>query len=175
LWAVAGSLLLAGCQAPVEVETRANPSEFPGSWETYSIGVLPEYLPGVEMDELAAVQRAIMDALTVVLEEHGYRLDRSPEADLVVHVAYTSLPEVDISNTGYSGSRDRNWDLQYPVFELSLTVNAYEEGTLIIDIRRKHDGEWIWTGWVSQFQEGLAFDEGQIELLIREVLSRFVG
>ena len=148
--ALAAALVLAAaCGRSIEIQTMAAPDA--GLSELHSFRMLPGPAPrdgrivsgnDDPMISNSIANRAIRDRITQAMQGRGYTIDET-NPDFGVAFYATAREKLDVGV----------WDYGYPFYPrwprypgVAQTVTQYTEGTVIIDVVRRGDGELLWRG-----------------------------
>ena len=99
---------------------------------------------GYESIESLFIETKVQESANLALEKRGYQLGVEGEPDFYI-TFYTGLKgKLDVNDYGYSYGR---W--QSGLVDWHLTVDAMQEGLLMIDIISAEHNELIWRGWAT--------------------------
>jgi hypothetical protein len=169
------------CTSAPKFNSEFNPEVDFTNFKTFAVVPFPRQIDNVDPGLLLRVTPAAKAAVEGSMEAKGYTLvENVDQADIAVLVHGRSVPKTDISGTGgfypvYAGA----WYSRYPYASLNVntvTVDNYDEGTLIVEIYEQKDGEenQIWVGWTKgRIKKNTANQAARVAEAIRQILHRY--
>ena len=145
---------LSGCQTVPKINTEFDASANFTAAKTFAVLPLPKNIPGVDPGLVLRVGPAAMDAVRASMKEKGYtETADAAKADIAVLVHGKSVPKTDVTDWGFQPTYGRaGWYRGYPygVYGTSnVSVDQYDEGTLIVEVYDVKSKSMIWVGWAS--------------------------
>ena len=152
----------AGYDANDKVDLLAN--------RTYAVLPWPRVVAMVSSfgttDAVAAVTYAAKDAMS----RNGYKEAALGDADVVVNVRGTQIPDNDIAHWGLSYAGSEFWSARYNPKEPIPVVQG--EIIMVVEIFQKTDSKLVWVGW-RQCRPVLAPDSVWYAGTIKSILESF--
>jgi len=148
-------LLWAGCATTPKVETEYDPAANFAAAKTFVVLPLPQKIPGVDPGLLLRVGPAAVNSAAAALYELGYKqVDDVKYADIAVLVHGKKVPKTDVTDWGFTPYvGGYGWYGRYPygagVYGSNITVDQYDEGTLIVEVYDVKSEKQIWVGWMT--------------------------
>ncbi len=154
----AGSLALVGCaiKPPVVNTEFDSQADFIGA-KTFTILPLPNDIPGADPGLALRVSGDVMNTIRTAMTAKGYTeaADKAA-ADIAVLVHGKLVPKTDVTDWGFTPSFGAyGWNRGYRGYYggmytgSNVTVDQYDEGTLIAEVYDVESQSMIWVGWVS--------------------------
>jgi hypothetical protein len=145
---------LAGCQTAPKVQSEFDTSANFTAAKTFAVRPLPKSIPGVDPGLILRVGPAAMDAVRASLKGKGYtEVAEAKKADIAVLVHGKSVPKTEVTAWGFTPTYGRaGWYRGYPYGGYSMgnvSVDQYDEGTLIVEVYDVNSKNMIWVGWVT--------------------------
>jgi hypothetical protein len=143
-----------GCQTAPKVQTEFDATAGFAATKTFSILPLPKNIPGVDPGLILRVGPAATEAVRTSMQAKGYtEAAASKEADLAVLVHGKLVPKTDVTDWGFTPYYGRaGWygGYNYGVYGGSnVTVDQYNQGTLIVEVYDVKASKMIWVGWME--------------------------
>lgn len=149
-------LLFAGCTTSgPKIETELDPTVDFSKAKTFYVLPLPERIPGADPGILLRLGPAALNAVEAGMWELGYQqvMDIN-QADIAVYVHGKAVPKTDITDWGFAPyAGGYGWYGGYPYggyYGSSISVDQYDEGTLIVEVYDVETSKMIWVGWRSR-------------------------
>ncbi len=141
--AIVAALTVLGCSKPIQVSTQVSPTASFTGLTTYAWfeKPAPTATPGVHNE---AVGWRVKDAVDLALEDRGYRRaieGESPDFQVAYFATAWDMVEYSAVNT--------YWGYQVDWYVTGGYVQAYRQGTLVIDIVDPKSNELLWRGSAS--------------------------
>jgi hypothetical protein len=137
--------MLGGCTTATTIGYDANVKVDLFAYKTYAVLPWPRTVMASAsigtLDAMAAVTRATK----ATMNQNGYKEVPVAEADLVLNVRGSSLPENDTAGWGLSYADTQLWTANYnPADQLPVVPGEY---ILVIETFQRSDAKLIWAGW----------------------------
>ena len=170
LLSAAGVLtLLAGCQTPVQTESKPG-ANFAAN-RTFALMALPQTGPASDPGLMLRLAKPTQEATTAALTAKGFQPVAREKADFVVNLRGESLPKVEITDWGYTRTYTRRYG-SVPVHVGDVDVRTSNERTLAIEIFDNKSHELVWTGTMTKESTGKITPE-KLKEAITAVLAKF--
>jgi hypothetical protein len=148
-----GSLVLglAGCTTAPKLSTEFDKDYDFTKAKTFIIRPIPKDIPGVDPGLVLRVGPAATAAARSALNGKGYIEVAEPaKADIAVLLHGKSVPKTDVTDWGFTPYYGGGWYGGYPYGMYggsSVTVDQYDEGTLIVEVYDVKTRKMVWVGW----------------------------
>ncbi len=172
-------LVLVGCATSPRVETEFDETASFAGYKTFAILPLPKTIPGADPGVMLRLGSAIEDAVATSLTAKGYTATTdAKQADIGVYVHGQVVPKTEVTDWGFTPVHTtRGWHGSYPAHVYggsNVTVDQYEEGTLVVEVYEVKSRDMVWVGWAtartSRDKEGQA---ERVRAAITSVLESF--
>ena len=174
LLAVLSLIILSGCESPMKVDSEFDPAADLTAYKTYAVLPLPNSIPGADPGAVLRMKRVVGDALNLALEAKGYTEVALQDADFAVHLTGKVVPKTDVTDWGYASAPSPRWGYRYPYHGGSnVTVDQYEEGSLIVEIFDTSGNEMVWVGWGTARTKNKEPTAERANAVLREILASF--
>jgi len=175
LFAALSIILLSGCESPMKVDSESDPNVDLTAYQTYSLLPLPDSIPGADPGAVLRMKRIVTDALKEAMADKGYTEVALQVADFAVHITGKVVPKTDVTDWGYAYSPSPRWGYRYPYHGggSNVTVDQYEEGSLILEIFDTTRNEMVWVGWGTARTKGKDPTPERALSVVSEILASF--
>ena len=153
---VAGAIVaaaLTGCQTAPKAQAEFDKTAGFTAVKTFAILPLPKQIPGVDPGLILRVGPAATAAARTSLKAKGYtEATSAANADMAVLVHGKAVPKTEITDWGFTPYAGRTgWYRGYPygAYGSNISVDQYQEGTVIVEIYEVKTQKSIWVGWVT--------------------------
>jgi hypothetical protein len=179
---VAGAIvaaLFSGCQTAPKVQSEFDKAAPFAAAKTFAVRPLPKQIPGVDPGMVLRVGPAAMDAVRASMKEKGFtEVSDVATADLAVLVHGKVVPKTEITDWGFTPYVGRaGWYRGYPYGVYggtNVTVDQYNEGTLIVEVYDIKTKKMIWVGWVTATpSEDKSKQKGQVVAGVAQILAEY--
>jgi hypothetical protein len=166
---IAAAGFFAGCQTAPKAVTEADPLVDVSAFQSFAVLPLPKSMPGADPGVTIRLTPTVKETVTRDLAAKGYTaLEDARQADFAVYVHGSVLPKTDITDWGFQPMVvPGRWYGRYPLsaglYGRNISVDQYEEGTLIVEVYEVATRKPVWTGWVKG--RGRAESENEKERL----------
>lgn len=166
-------ILLAGCKTTATVDYDRALLERMENYQSYALASREEPTAGQHLSLTEIVDRRIMRSIDQSLRSRGLRRD-DVQPDCRIAFFTTTEKHTEVQDLGLAGGYyrhglgGRRWSSYPPV-----SIDEYEEGTLVIDVIDGKSGQLAWRGAASRRMGHAAPDEGQIRLTVAKILAEF--
>jgi hypothetical protein len=152
---VCGLLLaaLSGCTSAPKIESEFDPAEDFTAHKSYYVVPFPETIPNVDPGTLMRIAPAAQTATETGMAAKGYtKAANVDSADLLVVIHGKSVPKTELYNN-YTPTYAGAWGYgRYPYAAYNMntvSVDNYDEGTLILEMHERATKQMIWVGWTT--------------------------
>jgi hypothetical protein len=169
-------ILIAGCESPVKVDSESDPVADLTSYKSFYLLPMPDKIPGADPGAVLRVKSIVRDAVRETLIDKGYTETSKEDADFAVNMTGKVVPKTDVTDWGYSYAPRGGWGYRYPYYGYgtsNVTVDQYDEGSLILEIFDNEKGEMVWVGWGTARTRSSGPDPDRLEGTIMDILARF--
>ena len=166
------AIAITGCQT-TEINTQVAPGADLSGYETYAILPVPDKIPGIDPGVVLRVRGIVRDAVEKEMNAKRYLMAPVSEADIVVNITGQVVPKVDITQWGYMDVTHHGWVHGYPYYGSEISVDQYEEGTLIIEVYNRPTKEMVWVGWGKTRRSERGPDPDRIQNTVNQILESF--
>jgi len=163
-----GSLALfhAGCATkPPAVNTEFDPQGDFTAAKTFAILPLPKDIPGADPGLAIRVNDTVEMTIRNAMTAKGYTEVDQSEADIAILMHGRLVPKTDVTDWGFTPYYGAyGWNRGYRGYYggmyggSNVTVDQYNEGTMIAEVYDVDSKSMIWVGWItgraSQKREG---------------------
>ena len=166
-------LVLPACQTPSTVDYDRALLENMQGYQSYAVVPREERAAGQHLSLTEIVDRRIVQAVHQNLQGRGLRRDEG-QPDCRIAFFTTTEKHTEVQDLGLAGGYYRHgsgrgsWASYPPV-----SVDEYEEGTLVIDVIDGQSGQLAWRGAASRRLGHAAPDEARIRATVAEILAEF--
>ncbi len=123
---------------------------------------------GYEAIESSFIESKVKESVELTLQKRGYQERIEGEPDFYI-TYYTGLKgKLDVNDYGYDYGR---W--QSGLVDRYVTVDAVQEGLLMIDIISAEQRELIWRGWATGIIEDPKTAGQKIVNAVQKILEKF--
>ncbi|MGC6455489.1 MAG: DUF4136 domain-containing protein [Coraliomargaritaceae bacterium] len=174
IWFFSSLLLaLAGCKTTATVDYDHNMMDRMQNYSTYSVVTPKEQSGGQHLSLTEIVDRRIIRAIDQVMQARGLkRVDRDQDCSIAFFTTtekHTQVQDLSLAGGYYRHGVGRGgWNSFSPI-----TVDEYEEGTLVLDVMDSVSGQLAWRGASSRRLGHTAPSEGQILTAVKQILAEF--
>lgn len=138
---------------------------------------MPDRIPGADPGVVLRAGRTVKSAVLADLTGKGYSEVALDSADFAVNLTCKVVPKTDVTDWGYGGyyggAGRRGWWGAYPYYGSDVTVDSYEEGTLIIEVYEVASKRMVWVGWGTARRKESGVDTERLTATVTEILSSF--
>jgi hypothetical protein len=163
--------ILSGCQT-TEINTEVAPDANLAAYETYAVLPIPDKIPGVDSGVILRIRDTVMNAVEKEMNAKGYLMAPVGEADIAVNISGQVVPKVDIANWGFTDVTHYGWVHGYP-YGTDISVDQYEEGTLIIEIYDRPSKKLVWVGWGKTRRSERGPDPKRIQETVFQIMESY--
>jgi hypothetical protein len=155
LLSLAAACVLSGCATAPKAVTEADPLVDVSAYKTFAVLPLPKSMPGSDPGVTIRLTPTVQETVTRDLTAKGFSaVDKAKDADFAVYVHGSVLPKTDITDWGFQPMVvPGRWYGRYPLsaglYGRNISVDQYEEGTLIVELYEVATRKPVWTGWVK--------------------------
>ena len=167
---------LFGCESTPKIQSEYNESVDFGAYKTYAVMPLPTSIPGADPGIVLRTGRFVQQEVEAELNAAGYTQVPIEECDFAVNLTGKVVPKTDITDWGYMHYPSRGWYGAYSPYYYTgsnVTVDQYEEGTLIIEIYDAKTKEMAWVGWGVGRRKSGGPDLEKLSQVIASILADF--
>jgi hypothetical protein len=166
---------LTACRSMPEIQTEFNPEIDFSGYKTYGLMPLPTDVPGVNRSQIERAGMISQAAITKELNARGYRKVDLEEADFAINLSGKIVPMADTIDMGYTAVATHSWYGYYTpqTYDRGVSIDLYDEGTLMIEIFDGKTKELVWVGWAQARRDGDITEGDKIRDAVEEILSRF--
>lgn len=171
---------LSGCQSAPKVNSEFDSSADFTSARTFALRPLPNSIPGVDPGLVLRVGPAATSAARASMSAKGFtEASDVAKADLAVLIHGKSVPKTDVTEWGFTPYYAAGWRGSYAYGMYggsSVTVDQYDEGTLIVEVYDVKTRKMIWVGWMTARSSGRTEDQAaKVGNAVSEILAGFPG
>jgi hypothetical protein len=166
-------LFFSACSTPSTVDYDRTLLVQMRNYESYSIVPREERSAGQHLSLTEIVDRRVVQAIHQSLQERGLRPDEnSPDCRIAFFT--TTEKRTEMQDLGLAGGYYRHgwksggWSSYAPV-----SIDEYEEGTLILDVIDTQSGQLAWRGATSRRLGHSAPNEGEVQTAVSQILTEF--
>ncbi len=153
----AAAIGFVGCATtPAEVNTEFDPqADFTGA-RTFAILPLPKEIPGADPGLAMRIGGTAEETIRTAMVAKGYTEVAKEDADIAVLLHGRLVPKTEVTEWGftpYFGAY--GWNRGYRGYYSgmyggnSVTVDQYNEGTMIAEVYDVSSKSMIWVGWIT--------------------------
>lgn len=177
----AGGLLLvalSGCSSAPKINSEFDPSEDFTTHQSYYVVPFPENIPNVDPGTLMRVAPAAQMATESAMTAKGYtKAAKLESADLLVVIHGKSVPKTELYES-YTPMYGGAWGYgRYPYAAYNMntvSVDNYDEGTLIIEMHEQKTKQMIWVGWTTgRMKNDTSGQVERVTALIGQILDQY--
>jgi len=158
-WITAGFVALAviGCTTAPKLNVDFDKNTDFTKAKTFILKPIPQNIPGVDPGLVMRVGPSATSAARQAMTSKGYiEVSDKSKADIAVVIHGKSVPKTDVTDWGMTGGMyygRGGWYGGYPYGGMyggsNVTVDQYDEGTLIVEVYDVPTKNMIWVGWGS--------------------------
>jgi hypothetical protein len=145
-------------------------------YKKFAILPLPTSIPGADPGIVLRTGKFVEDSTVRTLTQFGYEQVPLEEADFAVNLTGKVVPKTDVTDWGYTYPPRRGWYGYYTPYYYggsNVTVDQYEEGTLIIEIYDAKTKEMAWVGWGVGRRKSGGPDYEALDAVVTSILMNF--
>ena len=168
--------IFSGCETPVKVDSEVDPEANLASYETFGVLPMPNNIPGADPGAVMRIRSTARETVVENLTSKGYREVSLEQADFAVNITGKVVPKTDVTDWGYSYAPRTRWGYRYPYYGYgtsNVTVDQYDEGSLIIEVFDNDRDEMVWVGWGTARTSSKGPDPEKVQQAITDILARF--
>lgn len=152
------ALIFAGCASkPAPVNTEFDGDADFTTAQTFTILPLPNDIPGADPGLAMRVGDTVQETIRAVMTTKGYTEAASKEeADIAILIHGKLVPKTDVTDWGFTPYYGAyGWNRSYRSYyggyygPSNVTVDQYDEGTLIGEVYQVSNKSQIWVGWIT--------------------------
>ena len=167
---------LFGCESVPKIQSEYNESVDFSSYNTFAVLPLPNSIPGADPGMVLRTGKFVEAEVVANLVAAGYNQVPVEEADFAVNITGKVVPKTDVTDWGYMHFPTRGWYGGYSPYYYTgsnVTVDQYEEGTLILEIYDSKSKEMAWVGWGVGRRSSSGPDLEKLSAVIDSILAEF--
>ncbi|MEX0330088.1 MAG: DUF4136 domain-containing protein [Puniceicoccaceae bacterium] len=167
---------LFGCESTPKIQSEYNDAVDFSAYKTFAIMPLPTNIPGADPGIVLRTGRFVQEEVVAQLVAAGYTKVAKEDCDFAVNLTGKVVPKTDITDWGYMHYPTRGWYGAYSPYYYTgsnVTVDQYEEGTLIIEIYDAKTKEMAWVGWGVGRRKSDGPDYEKLRAAIAGILAEF--
>jgi hypothetical protein len=167
------SLAFTGCKTLSTVDYDHGLVERMQNYSTYLIIAPKEQSGGQHLSLTEIVDRRVVRAIDQTMQAHGLEpVNGGPDCEIAFFTTtekHTQVQDLSLAGGYYRhGSGRGGWSSFSPI-----TIDEYEEGTLVVDIIDSATGQLAWRGASSRRLGHTSPSERQIQSAVAQILSEF--
>jgi hypothetical protein len=178
------SLGLIGCATkPPAVNTEFDSQADFAANETFVILPLPKNIPGADPGLTMRLSSTVENTVRTAMIAKGYREAPKDEADIAVFIHGKIVPKTDVTDWGFTPTYGAyGWNRGYRGYYGSMgmyggsnvTVDQYNEGTLIGEVYDVETQSMIWVGWMTgRANQGSEGETARAAAAVDRILALF--
>jgi hypothetical protein len=167
---------LFGCESTPKIQSEYNEDVDFSAYSTFAVLPLPKSIPGADPGIVLRTGKFVESSVVETLTQFGYKQVPVEEADFAVNLTGKIVPKTDITDWGYMNYPTRGWYGGYSPYYATgsnVTVDQYDEGTLIIEIYDAKSKEMAWVGWGVGRRKSGGPDLDRLDALVSSILLDF--
>jgi hypothetical protein len=166
-------LFLNGCKTTATVDYDRALLDTMSQYQSYAVMPKAEQPDGQHLSLTEIVDRRIMNAVHQVMQARGLRREET-QPDCQIAFFTKTEKHTDLQDLRLAGGYYRNgWDRGGRGSYAPLSLDEYEEGTLILDVIDTQTGQLAWRGAASRRLGNTAPEEAQIQSTVAKILAEF--
>jgi hypothetical protein len=171
---VCALLTLAGCESPPKVQSESDPGLDVSGYASFAVLPLPDRISGADPGAVLRTRRTVNEAVVESLLAKGYTQVPQEKADFMVNITGKVVPTVDISTMGYVPvGRVYPRGAVYGGYRQAVSVDQYNEGTLVLEIYDSATKQMAWVGWSSNRVASGGPDPAALRDVVTRILAQF--
>ena len=142
-------------------------------YQSYAVMPKEENPNGQHLSLTEIVDRRIINAIHQTMQSRGLRRD-DVKPDCRITFFTTTEKHTELQDLGLAGGYYRHgWERSGKSGYAPVSIDEYEEGTLILDIIDTPSGQLAWRGAASRRLGHTAPEEAQIQRSVAKILAEF--
>lgn len=148
---LAAGLVLAACTTAPKFNSEFKQGADFTKYKTYTVVPLPQKVEGMDPGAGIRLSSAALASAKAAMVGKGYTEAADPKgADLALIIKGKAVPKTDITDWGFSyGVGWGGYPYGGGYYGSNVSVDQYEEGTLIVEAYEVKTKEMVWVGWVT--------------------------
>jgi len=148
---LAAGLALVGCTTTPKFNSEFKKDADFTKYKTYTVVPLPQKVEGMDPGAGLRLGSSALESAKAAMGGKGYTEASAPkEADIALIIKGKSVPKTDVTDWGFSyGMGWGGYPYGAAYMGSSVSVDQYDEGTLIVEAYDVKAKTMVWVGWVS--------------------------
>jgi hypothetical protein len=171
----AAALAFVGCASkPPKVNTEFDSDAPFTEARTFAILPLPKDIPGADPGLAMRVGDQVLETVRTAMTAKGYTETAKEDADIAVLIHGKLVPKTNVTDWGFTPYYGAyGWNRSYRSYyggyysTSNVTVDQYDEGTLIGEVYAVDSKSMIWVGWITD--RANTKREGEVERITNAV------
>jgi hypothetical protein len=176
------AVMVAGCATkPPKVNTEFDSQADFKEAKTFAVLPLPKSIPGADPGLAMRVSGTVENTIRAAMTAKGYTEVEKADADIAVLLHGKLVPKTDVTDWGFTPSYGAyGWNRGYRGYYggmyagSSVSVDQYNEGTMIAEVYDVDSKSMIWVGWITgranQKREG---EQERVSMNVDRILALY--
>ncbi|MBE2212746.1 MAG: DUF4136 domain-containing protein [Opitutaceae bacterium] len=173
---LAAALVLAACTTAPKFNSEFKKDADFTKYKTYTVVPLPQKVEGMDPGAGIRLSSAALGSAKTAMGAKGYTESAvAKEADVALIIKGKSVPKTDITDWGFSyGVGWGGYPYAGGYYGSNISVDQYDEGTLIVEAYDVKTKAMIWVGWVTgRVQEKTDGQAERVANAVAQVLGSY--
>lgn len=173
---LSAGLVLAACATAPKFNSEFKQGADFTKYKTYTVVPLPQSVEGMDPGAGIRLSSSALASAKAAMGGKGYtEAADAKQADVALIIKGRSVPKTDVTDWGFSyGVGWGGYPYSAAYYGSNVSVDQYDEGTLIVEAYDVKTKEMVWVGWVTgRVQEKTEGQAERVASAVTQVLASY--